>query len=278
MDELNNDVVVAGLPLRPAPRCELAAELAPGLEFLPAFTAQFNPVQPTEHLLVEELARRAGQMREFDSALCTLRREHESAIANIVRARATESDAALSVARASVLASGQHEAILRQGLAASRGLYRALRELHNVNEIQARNGGNNPLLPDHRFGSEQSCCAYLVRRYAQGICGCRRCGAVRCGCFVASRLAWECGHCKAQTGLRHGTCMERSPLPLTLWFFAIRVVLWHPAIAPADLKTMLRIHRVQTVRTVVTRIKNAMDSDGASAMLAGLDEAYSFPT
>jgi hypothetical protein len=278
MDEINKDVVVAGLPLRPAPCFEFAAGLAPGLGFLSAFTAQFNPVQPIEHLLVEELARRAGQMREFDTALSTLRREHESALANIVGSRATESDAAFSVARASVLGSGQHESILRQGLAASRGLYRALRELHEFKEIQAKNGGNNLLLPDHRFRSEQSCCAYLVRRYVQGMCRCRCCGAVRCGCFVASRLAWECGHCKTQTGLRHGTCMERSPLPLTLWFFAIRLVLWHPAITPVDLKTMLRIHRVQTVRTVVTRIQKAMESDDASAMLAGLDEAYSFPT
>ena len=133
---------------------------------------------------------------------------------------------------------------------------------------------NSFFLPDPRFCSEQGCLAHLVRRYVYGSCACRRCGAVSEGCFIAARAAWQCAHCHAQTGVRCGTCMERSALPLTKWFAAIRIVLLLPTIATEELAIVLKIDRRQTVRNMIKRIRAAANSQDPSAALAGLDELY----
>jgi hypothetical protein len=68
--------------------------------------------------------------------------------------------------------------------------------------------------------------------------------------------------------------MERSALPLTKWFAAIRAVLLRPAIAAAELAKNLGIDRVQTVRGMIEKIRQAVAAENASELLAGLDDAY----
>jgi hypothetical protein len=243
------------------------------VRILVAFSNAVNPVDPIEHFLVEELSRRAAQTRDYDAALDGLRREGETAFLSVLSTSDRNSVPALTLARASVLASERYEALMRQGLASARGFLRAL---HAIREVRATSelGSGSLLLPDPRFTTEQACCAYLVRRYFYGSCACRRCGAVSEGCFVAARTSWQCARCHAQTGLRFGTCMERSALPLTKWFAAIRILLLSPTITTEELALVLKIDRRQTVRNMIKHIRAAANSQDPSAALAGLDELY----
>jgi transposase-like protein len=271
MQRHNKEVVVSGLQLRNQSSADPTVELATKAKILTAFSNALNPVGPIEGFLVEELSRRAAQTRDYDAALDALRREGEAAFLSIIRADG-DSDAAENLARAGVVASEKHESLMRQGLASSRGFLRALREIREIRASFVES--NSVLYPDPRFCSEQRCLAYLVRRYVHGSCACRRCGAVSVGSFVAAKAAWQCAHCHAQTGLRYGTCMERSALPLTKWFAAIRFALLSPTITTEKLAKILAIDRRQTVRNMIKRIRAAVNSPYPSAALAGLDELY----
>ena len=68
--------------------------------------------------------------------------------------------------------------------------------------------------------------------------------------------------------------MERSALPLTKWFAAIRMILLSPTIATQELAIALKIDRRQTIRNMMKRIRAAVNAQDPSAALAGLDELY----
>jgi hypothetical protein len=241
---------------------------------LATFNFHFNPADLVEQTLVSELARRAVEMNLFDTALAALRRQGEAALLDVLDSPSSDAAGAQEVAIAGVLGSARHEALLRQSLASARGFSRALRELQDSRSCNPAFGWGNSLVIDPRFNSEPACWAHLVRRFVQGICGCGACGAVGAGGFIPAGLCWQCGRCRAQTGLRVGTCMERSAIPLTKWFAAIRALLLTPSVAVADLARFLQINRRQTVSKMAKRIRAACNSGDATDRLAGLDELY----
>src|SRR3954470_7598947 len=243
MARQNKEVIVA----RPENRsvANLPTELGPQGKFLLAFSNALNPVGAVEQFLIAELSRRAAQTQDCDAALGALRREGEAAFLGVLSTKNRNSVSALSLASASVIGSEKHESLMRQGLASSRAFVRALHALREVRASIRELGSGSLPHPDSRFNTEQACCAYLVRRFAYGSCACRQCGAVSEGCFVAARTAWQCARCHAQTGLRCGTCMERSALSLTKWFAAIRIILLSPTVASEELALVLKIDRRQ---------------------------------
>jgi hypothetical protein len=241
---------------------------------LATFNFHFNPVGLAEQTLVNELARRAVEMNLFDTALAALRQQGEAALLGILDSPPSDATGAQQIATAGVLGSARHEALLRQCLASARGFGRALRELEDCRSRAPVLGWGNALAVDPRFGSEPACLSHLVRRFVYGACPCGACGAVAEGGFIPAGLCWQCGRCRAQTGLRVGTCMERSAIPVMKWFAAIRALLLTPSVAVADLATFLQINRRQTVRRMVERIRTARDSDDATIRLANLDELY----
>jgi hypothetical protein len=244
----------------------------PVADFRPSFYRELNPVGSIEQVLVEELARRAAEMHEFDKARGVMRATAEQTFVNLVRASDDTSQEALDVARAGATATPQCETLLRQGLAATAAFYRALETLQ---KLQYNRSGDAWLMlrrPDARFTTERACLAYLARRYVDLKVACRRCGSSGRGSLIAIRACWECGHCRAQTGVRIGTCMARSALPLVVWFGAIRAVLLCPGITPANLAELLGIRRVQTIAGIKKKIQRAIASERASLLLAGLDQ------
>ena len=87
-----------------------------------------------------------------------------------------------------------------------------------------------------QFIDETACRHHLEERLRRGKCPCLHCGATM-GYALGSRHAWECGGCQRQIGLRAGTVMARSPLPLRTWFEAIRALMWSPTIGTEELAT-----------------------------------------
>ena len=76
--------------------------------------------------------------------------------------------------------------------------------------------------------------------------------------------------CGLQVGLRWGSVMEGSRLPLRIWFMAIGEVLADPAIRPERLQQAIELPRLGTVRTLLTRILTAIQSPDVDRLLAGL--------
>jgi transposase-like protein len=149
-----------------------------------------------------------------------------------------------------------------------RGFYTALQKLHDIREL--RNSANHRNSPDRRFQTESQCIEWLKRRLELPSWRCARCGSHRGG-WLAARQRWQCTECKRQQGLRCGTIMERSPLPLVTWFLAIRTVLTAPEVRAAELAETIGLARQKTVQSMITKIQGAIASPQACELLAGLD-------
>jgi hypothetical protein len=261
-------------PSLPAPGGgAIPADLPPEASLHRALLAELNPVGAVASLIVEEIARRAHQIREYDTAMSVLRREGEAALYDVLAAANTTSPAAaLELARASVLAGERHQALLRQSVTAARGFYQGI---HSYQAYLASQVQPTQLFAlDPRYCTDPACAAHLVRRFAHGRNVCGRCESAGNGTFVPSRLCWQCSACHAQTGIRAGSCFERSAIALSKWFAAIRVVLMAPTTSAADLARFLQISRTQTVSRMRTKIRAAMVSADATVKLAGLDQIY----
>jgi len=233
---------------------------------------ELNPVGSIEHILADEVVRRVEQSRQFEAALTIYRDQASQALLRIKSRDDQQDRSQLAMLATNIMASPRHEALFRQGLAASRAMFGAIGEFrkHRI----ANEPAANWIQSDPRFATEQHCLAHLARRHRNGTVFCRRCQTVTPGTYIAARAAWQCNKCGRQSGLRSGTCMNRSPLPLTAWFNVIRIILLHPTISTSDLAVAVRVSRQQTVNSMVHRIRDAVDSDQASLRLAGLDKLY----
>jgi len=238
-------------------------------EYRRTLSREMNPVGAVQEILLEELARRAANMRELDNEHAALRGQFGAILAEAFNAPGLSVPDTQMVALAAASATDRAESLLRQGLAASQRFCAILGKLH---ELQCAPGGQDLLQADRRFDTELKCIAYLVRRYAGGRLPCRRCGARGSGSFITVRMCWQCGSCHAQTGLRVGTIMEHSALPLMQWFAAIRALLLRPSATPADIATIIFSNRLQTVRGMIKKIRRAAAAENASDLLAELDQ------
>src|ERR1035437_4431629 len=73
------------------------------------------------------------------------------------------------------------------------------------------------------FPTEESYVIYMRKnREAAGII-CKRCGK-ELSYWVNSLLRWECASCKACITLKSGTIMEKTHMPLRMWFMVIHLM------------------------------------------------------
>jgi hypothetical protein len=158
----------------------------------------------------------------------------------------------------------------RHALTHTRAFYRAL---HKLEEIQAQRGRRAP--DDERqspppFRDEAACEAYLAERFRRGARPCPQCASTA-GYYVPARKSWEFAGCKMQQGLRFGTVMARSAIPLWAWFEMVRILLFRPTTSLAELAAKTGLGRLATVRSMASRVRDGMALDDASDQLAGLD-------
>ena len=146
-----------------------------------------------------------------------------------------------------------------------RGFYTALGRLR---DSQAARHASATRARFEEFRSEQACGDYLFERARQRAGDCPRCGH-RNGHWLACRR-WECGGCGLQIGLRSGSVMEGSRLPLRIWFQAIGEVLADPAIRPDRLQAAIGLSRLGTVRKLRRKILSAIQSPDVDRLLVGL--------
>lgn len=128
-----------------------------------------------------------------------------------------------------------------------------------------------------KFPTEEACVSYFKeKREAQGIV-CSKCGCVHHK-WKSYRNEWECKECGHRTGLKAGTVMHASKLPLLTWFIAIHLITsTKKSFSAAELKRQLGISCYQTVWEMLHKIRSVMGQRDSQYKLNGsieLDDAF----
>ena len=127
-----------------------------------------------------------------------------------------------------------------------------------------------------QFGAAEACRGYLV--------ACRWPNGFRCpGCGdhgsypLATRDLLQCRACRRQTSVIAGTVLDRTRLPLPLWFAAAYLVTTHtPGFSALQLQRQLGLARYETAWTMLHKLRRAMvrpERDRLSGTVE-LDETY----
>ena len=123
-----------------------------------------------------------------------------------------------------------------------------------------------------RFGTEDSCAAYLyAQKWADGF-RCPHCCHEHGYASRGRRDMYECAGCGRQTSLRVGTLMEGSNLPLKTWFMGLYLVSTHSnGISAKQLQRQLGLGSYKSAWLMLAKIRTAMGFGGTP--LSGLVEA-----
>ena len=127
-----------------------------------------------------------------------------------------------------------------------------------------------------RFQTEESCETYLFQqRWPDGFV-CPKCGGT--GCYQLSRRReYVCQHCHRQSSVTAGTVLHRTHLPLTVWFWAIYLVVRDKrGISAVQLSRELEI-AYSSAWYLLHRLRKAMGQRDQDYVLSGiveLDDAY----
>ena len=238
------------------------------------FMDYFQPVGPLETLMVRDLARLAAANEVWSAGVPALQRQRARelpALGGLLGSDGNEQQDCMLAAAVSAPDVQKGEQLAQRNTRTFYQIVRALQQLQAQRKKRAQESEHR--LPTSPFRTEAACEEHLRNRFECGCYACPRCGCRR-GHYLASRRCWECANCKRQTGLRAGTVAADSPLPLVVWFEAIRLLLWRPSLSTKRLAIRLGIGRAATVRNIARRIILALAETNASELLAGLDEFY----
>ena len=262
----DGDAVVSG------PAQEL---LDPGRsdEYVYAYLEEHQPIGPTEHLIVRELAQHAASVDLLNEAIGAIQRQGAKELPEFARLVGETGSAVHDAVLAGTMSQEPLDRCEKRLRLHSRGFHRALSKLEELQARRKNVATGDQVIPPNPYSTEAACEAHMMERFQTGKCCCPRCSA-REGHPITSRRCWECAVCGSQTGLRYGTIMANSPMPLTKWFTAIWLMLWRPTITTAELVSTLGVTRIMTVRKMANRIRVAMNAEDASDLLAGLDNHY----
>jgi ribosomal protein L37AE/L43A len=128
-----------------------------------------------------------------------------------------------------------------------------------------------------RFPDEESCAKYLKdKREEEGVV-CSKCGGTK-HYWLESMKLWKCANCSTRMNLRAGTMMEKTKIPLKVWFEII-----HLMTSTKKPFSALEMHRqVQTkfyepVWFIMQKIRITMGKRDARYKLQGdieIDDAF----
>jgi hypothetical protein len=232
------------------------------------FYAEFQPATATEQHLVDELARHAAALARAEQIEDGLLRTSARGL-SLAACVADDSDAQDKILAACVGADAL-DRLTRHRRAHERAFLATLERIHLLR--------SNPppakvaVAPASHLAlqvEEETCRGYLRRRWEQGFSACTSCGGKE-GAWLGGRDLWQCRTCQHQDGLRSGTVMARSSLPLSVWFAAIYAVCREPRLSTATLCEVAGIPRRKTVVALNQRIRRAFESADSERLLAGL--------
>jgi uncharacterized protein YchJ len=109
-----------------------------------------------------------------------------------------------------------------------------------------------------RFADDTACRHYLTAcRGPDGFC-CPLCGDAD-SYALTTRDLLQCRSCRHQTSVTAGTVLDRTRLPLSVWFAAAYLVTTHtPGFAALQLQRQLGLARYETVWAMLQKLRRAM--------------------
>ena len=123
------------------------------------------------------------------------------------------------------------------------------------------------------FPTEESCVVYLRKKREEAGIVCKRCGKEK-HYWVNSLLRWECAGCKACITLKSGTIMEKSHMPLRVWFMAIHLMSsTKKNISALEVQRQVGWKRYEPVWAMMHKIRAGMGKRDALYQLKNVIEA-----
>ena len=127
------------------------------------------------------------------------------------------------------------------------------------------------------FPDEASCIAHFKGvREQQGII-CKKCGCTK-HYWLKAKSKWQCSQCKYRTGIKSGTMMNNSKLPMRKWYLAMAFMSFSKkGISATELQRQLGHSRYESVWSMMHKIRKAMGKRDGLYELAGMiefDEGY----
>jgi len=253
----------------------LPVVLQPGrLEaLLRQFRQEFHPATPTQDVLVAELARHAALLELGQEAEWAVLRQGAHQLGGItldVTQSPNDHDEAMLAAAVST---EPLDLLSRYRRAHKKAFLAALGKLRELRADRRSVRPGHPKANPPPFATEAECARHLENRFRRRNFRCPCCGHAG-GSWLASRARWLCTTCRRQLGLRAGTVMAGSRLPLVKWFRAIRAIVLEPQISPAELSDKTRIKRAATARHIAAKIRAALASADSTQLLADLDNYF----
>lgn len=128
-----------------------------------------------------------------------------------------------------------------------------------------------------KFPDEDACIRHLKEQREQAGIVCPKCGCVH-HYWKSYRNQWQCKNCGHRTGLKAGTVMHGSNLPLMYWFIAIHLLTsTRKSFSAAELQRQLGHKRYQPIWELLHKLRNVMGQRDAEYKLVGsieLDEGF----
>lgn len=127
------------------------------------------------------------------------------------------------------------------------------------------------------FPNEHACIEHMrKKREVHGIT-CKRCGANK-HYWISGMLKWECAECKSRTNLKAGTIMEKSKLPIRIWYLAIHLMTSvKKDFSALEMQRQLGWKRYEPIWYMMQKIRAAMGKRDSGYTLKGeieVDDAF----
>ncbi len=232
--------------------------------------AEWQPISPTEEFLVMELARHEAALELVEHAEAAVVRCGARAAAGILSDPTVGEEAHMDTTLAAAVTTDALDRLTRYRRAHEKAWHAALSRLREAKAMDPPRLTASVGDPRDLFVAQEQCHSYLRARWQGEKKRCPSCGHAR-GYWLTGRQRWQCAGCNRQLGLRSGTVMERSRLPLRSWFAAILCIVHNQQIPIEELAVATGIRRRATVQHMAKAIRAAMDCRRATELLAGLD-------
>jgi transposase-like protein len=237
-----------------------------------ALKGEWQPETPTEEILVAELARHGAALaRAQNMEFAVLRQGARAAIDLFLLDDVNDCNADILLAGS--VTNEAMDRLTRYRRCHEKGLLAALGKLREIKAARSLSPSTQQAARSSLFQTEAECEDYLRRRLNSPTHRCFACGG-SAGYWLSGRGRWQCGSCQRQSGLRTGTVMAGSALPLKSWFEAIGLLIQNPRVPTRTLATAVGTKRETTARNIRRKIRIATMSRDASLLLAGLDQVF----
>lgn len=122
------------------------------------------------------------------------------------------------------------------------------------------------------FQDENTCREHFRKlREAQGVV-CKKCKCVK-HYWLKAKWQWQCSNCGFRTGLRSGSMMESSKLPIRKWYLAMAFMSYSKkGISACEMQRQLGHSRYESIWSMMHRLRQAMGKRDDLYTLTGMIE------